>query len=136
VARLGELWVSVQSARALVSQSARGLDTLTEDSDLADVLAVFYGVMAAKSASTEAALTVTSALIDIGGASSTRTALGLDRFWRDARTHTVHDALRWKPYAIGRNLINGDVADAWSMGHPYTGENELTRASASPAQEG
>jgi alkylation response protein AidB-like acyl-CoA dehydrogenase len=133
VSQLGELWVAVQGARALIRQSARGLAALTAESDLNDVLDVFYGVMAAKAASTEAALTVTAALIDIGGASSTRTALGLDRYWRDARTHTVHDALRWKPYSIGRRLISGDVADAWSMGHPYSDVDELSRSSKLPS---
>lgn len=126
VARLGELWVSVEGARALVRQCAQGLEGLTNQTELSEVLDTFYLVMAAKSVATEAALTVTAALIDIGGASSTRTALGLDRYWRDARTHTVHDALRWKPYSIGRRLINGDVAEAWSLGHPYTEFDQLT----------
>lgn len=120
VARLGELWIAVEAARALVQRSAQRLDALTADSALPDVLDAFYAVAAAKTVSTDAALTVTSALIDIGGASSTRTTLGLDRYWRDARTHTVHDAVRWKPYAIGRRLISGDVADAWSVAHPFT----------------
>jgi alkylation response protein AidB-like acyl-CoA dehydrogenase len=138
VSRLGELWVAVESARALVRQSSRQLDTLDEDSPLVDVVDVFYGVMAAKSVSTDAALTVTAALIDIGGASSTRSALGLDRYWRDARTHTVHDALRWKPYSIGRRLIggqhiDGDVADPWSMGHPYTEFDHLERSTTLPS---
>ncbi|MDV3124996.1 acyl-CoA dehydrogenase family protein [Mycobacterium sp. 21AC1] len=125
VARLGELWIAVEGARALVQRSAQRLDALTAASPLEDVLAAFYGVAAAKSVSTDAALTVTSALIDIGGASSTHTALSLDRHWRDARTHTVHDSVRWKPYAIGRRLISGDVADAWSYAHPFTPYDRL-----------
>lgn len=140
VSRLGELWIAVETAHALVRQSAQGLDDLAyhaDDADqaaLSDVLDVFHLVMAAKSASTKAALTVTSALIDIGGASSTRREHGLDRFWRDARTHTVHDALRWKPYSIGRRLIGDDVADPWSMGHPYTSFDELDALSGEPAR--
>jgi alkylation response protein AidB-like acyl-CoA dehydrogenase len=128
VARLGELWISVESARSMVEVAARRLDTLTAASPLDDVLSAFYRVAAAKSVSTEAALTVTAALTDIGGASSTRSALGLDRYWRDARTHTVHDAVRWKPYSIGRRLVSHDVAHPWSVGHPYVPFDQLRQA--------
>lgn len=127
VTKLGELWIVVQTARALIQQSAQRLDELGAHSTLDHVLQAFYSVTAAKVVSTEAALTVTAALIDIGGASSTRLPLGLDRFWRDARTHTVHDAVRWKPYSIGRRLLTGDVADPWSIAHPYAPLDELTR---------
>lgn len=132
VARLGELWITVRSARALVLDSAARLDALDSHSPLEDVLDAFYGVAATKAVSTDAALTVTAALIDIGGASSTTTEIGLDRFWRDARTHTVHDAVRWKPYSIGHRLIGGDVADPWSIGHPYVSFDRLQQASQSP----
>jgi alkylation response protein AidB-like acyl-CoA dehydrogenase len=130
VAKLGESWIAVRSARALVHDAAQRLEVLTDASRLEDVLDAFYGVAAAKTVSTETALTVTATLIDVGGASSTRTALGLDRYWRDARTHTVHDAVRWKPYSIGRRLIGGDVADPWSIGHPYVPLAQLQEASA------
>jgi alkylation response protein AidB-like acyl-CoA dehydrogenase len=137
VTRLGELWIAVEGARAIVTQAAHHLDALTATGPLANVLDAFYRVAAAKSISTEAALTVTAALIDIGGASSTRTELRLDRFWRDARTHTVHDAVRWKPYAVGRRLLTGDVADAWSIAHPFTPVEHLEQqSSAATTSEG
>ncbi|MGV9800264.1 acyl-CoA dehydrogenase family protein [Mycobacterium sp. NPDC003449] len=132
VSRLGELWIAVEGARAIVTQTARRLDRLTAASPLADVLEAFYGVAAAKSISTTAALDVTAGLIDIGGASSTRTELRLDRFWRDARTHTVHDAVRWKPYSIGRRLLTGEVADPWSIAHPFTAADRLQDATVLP----
>ena len=31
----------------------------------------------------------------------------LDRHWRNARTHTVHDPIRWKYQHIGRALLHG-----------------------------
>ena len=79
---------------------------------------MFYEVAAAKLTSTRAALAVTSALFEVGGTSSTRPGTGLDRYWRDARTHTLHDAARWKPHSVGRWLVARDVADPWSIGHP------------------
>lgn len=133
VSRLGELWITVEGARAIVTHAAQALDALTDTDPLDKVLDAFYRVAAAKSISTEAALTVTAALIDIGGASSTRTELRLDRFWRDARTHTVHDAVRWKPYSIGRRLLTGDVADAWSIAHPFTPVDDLVHLASTRA---
>jgi alkylation response protein AidB-like acyl-CoA dehydrogenase len=125
VAQLGELHISALSARRLVESAADRLATLQPDSDLADVVDVFYEVAAAKTVSTRASLAVTTALFEIGGTSSTHPTLGLDRYWRDARTHTLHDAVRWKPYAAGRWLLDRSVADAWSIGHPFRTLDEL-----------
>jgi hypothetical protein len=33
--------------------------------------------------------------------------LNLDHFWRNARTHTLHDPVRWKYQHIGRSLLHG-----------------------------
>ena len=60
-----------------------------------------------KIASTETALFVTSKLIELAGSSATLTKHGLDRHWRNARTHTVHDPVRWKYRAVGDYWLNG-----------------------------
>ncbi|WP_084435865.1 acyl-CoA dehydrogenase family protein [Aldersonia kunmingensis] len=118
VAQLGELRIATTTARRLVESAARQLDRLDNSSALRDVVDVFYEVMQAKVVSTRAALSVTSALFEVGGSSSTKPSLGLDRYWRDARTHTLHDAVRWKPYSVGKWLLQEQVADAWSLAHP------------------
>lgn len=118
VSTLGELKITTWSARRAVESAARQLVELTRHSDVATVLDAFYEVLQAKVIGARAALVVTSAVFDIGGASSTKPALGLDRYWRDARTHTLHDAVRWKPYAVGRWLIDDQVADPWTLAHP------------------
>jgi alkylation response protein AidB-like acyl-CoA dehydrogenase len=125
VALLGELHVTALAARSLVESAATHLAELSADSPLERVIDGFYEVAAAKLQSSRAALEVTTGLFDVGGASSTRPDLGLDRFWRDARTHTLHDAARQKPHSIGRWLIAGDVADPWSIGHPMRHIDEL-----------
>lgn len=94
------------------------LTGLTDTSPLPKVPAAFYAVMQAKIVSTRAALQVAQGLFDVGGAGSTRAGLGLDRYWRDARTHTLHDAVRWKPHSLGKWLAEGLVADPWSLGAP------------------
>jgi hypothetical protein len=35
--------------------------------------------------------------------------LNLNRHWRNARTHTLHDPARWKVQHIGRYVLNGQL---------------------------
>jgi alkylation response protein AidB-like acyl-CoA dehydrogenase len=125
VALLGDLRVTALAARRLVESAARRLAALHKGSPLEEVVDVFYEVAAAKLTSTRASLAVAAGLFDVGGASSTHPRHGLDRYWRDARTHTLHDAARWKPHSIGRWLIAGEVADPWSIGHPLRHIDDL-----------
>ncbi len=34
-------------------------------------------------------------------------ARGLDRHWRNLRTHSVHDANKWRYHAVGAHLLSG-----------------------------
>ena len=36
-------------------------------------------------------------------------AKALDRYWRNARVHTLHDPVRWKPVIIGDYVLNGTL---------------------------
>lgn len=128
VAALGELCIATTAARRVVESAAEGLARLGPASELDDVLDIFYEVVTAKVVSTRAALQATAGLFDVGGSSSTDPALGLDRFWRDARTHTLHDAVRWKPHSVGAWLIDGRVADPWSLGAPLRPIDDLREA--------
>ena len=62
-----------------------------------------YNVMAiAKSA-----LEASEKLFDLAGSSATRAAHALDRHWRNARVHTLHDPVRWKYHLLGNYYLNG-----------------------------
>lgn len=125
IAHLGELQIAVTVARRLTESAAAKLSRLDGASRLEDVLDAFYEVVQAKVVSTRSALQVTAGLLDVGGASATKPSLGLDRYWRDARTHTLHDAVRWKPHSLGTWLATGEVADPWSLGAPLRHVTEL-----------
>ncbi|TSD62180.1 acyl-CoA dehydrogenase family protein [Aeromicrobium piscarium] len=116
---VGELHLATLTARRLVESAAAQVSALDDTSTLSETAAAFHEVVAAKVASTRAALRVTNGLFEVGGSSSTRPDLGLDRYWRDARTHTLHDAVCWKPYTLGRWVVTGDLADPWSIAHPF-----------------
>ena len=57
--------------------------------------------------SSETALKASSKLIELAGSRGSQRADGLDRFWRNARVHTLHDAARWKYYFIANYTLNG-----------------------------
>lgn len=135
VALLGDLRVTTLAARRLVEATAARLAALGASSPLEEVIEVFYEVAAAKLVATRAAITVTNSLFDVGGAASTRPDLGHDRYWRDARTHTLHDAARWKPHSIGRWILAREVADPWSIGHPLRPLDELTHPAPTDRNE-
>jgi alkylation response protein AidB-like acyl-CoA dehydrogenase len=64
-------------------------------------------VAEAKIATTEAAMEMTNKLFELAGPQSASERYGLDRHWRNARVHTLHDPVRWKYYAVGNFYLNG-----------------------------
>ncbi|MCW7990455.1 monooxygenase [Streptomyces platensis subsp. clarensis] len=107
IQRFGELAVRVRAAEALVATAARTVDTaaraLTDDSAAGASIAV----AAAKVVAAEAAVETSSALFEVAGTRAALDGLNLHRHWRDARTHTLHDPVRWKVQHIGRYVLNG-----------------------------
>ncbi|MBX5440931.1 MAG: SfnB family sulfur acquisition oxidoreductase [Solirubrobacteraceae bacterium] len=111
--RFGELALRVRAARALLDDAARALDAaraaLADAADDAEALAAeaSVAVAAARAQADTAAVSVASDLFELGGARGARAGRGLDRFWRDARTHTLHDPRRWKVQHLGDYELNG-----------------------------
>ncbi|MFF7655678.1 acyl-CoA dehydrogenase family protein [Streptomyces sp. NPDC007983] len=110
LAAYGELAVAARAARALADQAAEavqsGLDrghelTGHERGEIAATVAT------AKVAATKAALDITARILEVTGARSTATAYGFDRFWRNARTHTLHDPVAYKLREVGDHFLNG-----------------------------
>jgi alkylation response protein AidB-like acyl-CoA dehydrogenase len=64
-------------------------------------------IAALKVASTDVALHVTSTVFEVTGARATSNAVGLDRFWRNVRTHTLHDPVAYKQREVGDHFLNG-----------------------------
>ncbi|MNN81713.1 Dibenzothiophene desulfurization enzyme C [compost metagenome] len=63
-------------------------------------------VAEARVLTTEIALKAGSKLFELAGSGATLTEHNLDRFWRNARTHTLHDPVRWKYHAVGNYYLN------------------------------
>lgn len=109
IAAFGRLRVRVRAAEALLAAAARGLDAAATDPTPELIDAARLGVAEARACGAEAALEVSSEALDTLGSSAADERYGLDRHWRNARTHTLHDPTRWKYHHLGRNLLDGVV---------------------------
>jgi len=108
--------VKLHAAEALLEQAGRAIDTILASPSQADVAAAAVAVAEAKILTTEIALLATNKLHELGGTRSTLAKYNLDRHWRNARTHTLHDPVRWKYFHVGNFTLNGvyPPSHAWS----------------------
>jgi alkylation response protein AidB-like acyl-CoA dehydrogenase len=60
-----------------------------------------------KTVATEVALEVTGGIFEFTGSRSTARLFGLDRFYRDVRTHTLHDPVAYKILQVGEYVLTG-----------------------------
>jgi len=104
--QVGEVAVRLRAAEALVRRAGRFVDAAQRAPDEQSVAAASVAVAEARALTTTAPLLAGSKLFELGGTASTLDGLGLDRFWRNARTHTLHDPVRWKYHAVGNYYLN------------------------------
>lgn len=64
-------------------------------------------VAGAKVLAARTALDVTSRVFEVMGARATHNRYAFDRFWRDTRTHSLHDPLAHKLLEVGEYALNG-----------------------------
>jgi SfnB family sulfur acquisition oxidoreductase len=108
----GRLATLVDAATELLRRAAERFDLAAADSSDADTVdAARLAVAKAKAYAGDVALEVTSAIFDGAGASATDRGVGLDRHWRNARTHTLHDPNRWKYIHVGAWLLTDTPPD-------------------------
>lgn len=112
--RFGEFWLRVQAAQALADQAGLALDVALARGP--SVTADERGQVAvagaqAKVLAHRAALEVGSELFDVTGASSTAARHGYDRFWRNARVHTLHDPVAYKVRDLGRFALLDQIPE-------------------------
>ena len=107
VSAIGEVKIRVDASSALLARAGAFVDRAQVQPSVETVAAASVAVAESKIVATEAALLAGSKLIELGGSSATLVKHGLDRHWRNARTHSVHDPVRWKYRAVGDYWLNG-----------------------------
>ncbi|MCL6704435.1 SfnB family sulfur acquisition oxidoreductase [Pseudomonas sp. T1.Ur] len=110
IADVGRLKIELHAAEALLRKAGQVLDQvnaapITEQSAARASIAVAE----AKVLTTEIALQASEKLFELAGSRATLAEFNLDRHWRNARVHTLHDPVRWKYHAVGDYRLNGTL---------------------------
>ncbi|WP_284317035.1 SfnB family sulfur acquisition oxidoreductase [Labrys miyagiensis] len=116
IAQIGDLKIKLHAAEALLERAGRAIDAAFDDTTEEGATAAAVAVAEAKVLTTEIAILATNKLHELGGTRSTLGQYNLDRHWRNARTHTLHDPVRWKFFHVGNHALNGvkPPRHAWS----------------------
>jgi len=112
LARYGEFYLQVESARLLADAAGSLLDEAwdaKEDTTPEARGRAALAIAATKVATTRASLDVSTRIFDVMGARSTTAKLRLDRFFRNARTHTLHDPVDYKLKELGEWELSGKL---------------------------
>jgi SfnB family sulfur acquisition oxidoreductase len=107
LARLGQLATRLHASEALLARAARRLDEVVANVTEQRVALAAVEIGEAKAFAEQVSVEISSELFALLGSSATDESLNLNRHWRNARTHTVHDANDWRYHAAGNYLVNG-----------------------------
>ena len=109
---VGEFVSSIAAVEALADRTNARFDRIIERG--ADVTAEDRGAIAIEIAklkvvSTELGIEVANRIFEVTGSSSAKASVGLDLFWRNVRTHSLHDPVDYKKLEVGANHLNGEL---------------------------
>ncbi|MFB9979102.1 SfnB family sulfur acquisition oxidoreductase [Mesorhizobium kowhaii] len=113
---VGDLTLRLHAAQALLEKAGLAIDRAVVGPTAETVAHAQIVTAEAKILSTEIAIAATNKLFELAGTRSTLAEHNLDRHWRNARTHTLHDPVRWKYSILGKYFLNGEnpPLHAWS----------------------
>ncbi|MBZ9724332.1 SfnB family sulfur acquisition oxidoreductase [Mesorhizobium sp. CO1-1-11] len=113
---VGDLTLRLHAAQALLEKAGHAIDKAVAEPTAETVAHAQIVTAEAKILSTEIAIAATNKLFELAGTRSTLAEHNLDRHWRNARTHTLHDPVRWKYSILGKYFLNGEnpPLHAWS----------------------
>lgn len=109
IAAIGDLKIKLHAAEALLERAGRLIDIIFENPTRETVAEATIATAEAKVLTTEIAILAGNKLFELGGTRSTLAQHNLDRHWRNARTHTLHDPVRWKFFHVGNYYLNDVV---------------------------
>ena len=111
----GDLQSKLWAAEAFVDQVNREANAVLHDArenlteqargDLA------VRIAAAKIRAADVALEIGTKVFELTGARATSNTVGLDIFWRNVRTHTLHDPVAYKRREVGGHLLTGELPE-------------------------
>jgi len=107
IQQVGNLQIRLRAAEAVLDLAADRIAVAVDAPGADSVAEASIAVAEAKVLTTEIAILAANTLFELAGTRSTLEEYNLDRHWRNARTHTLHDPVRWKFHAVGNYFLNG-----------------------------
>ena len=107
IATVGDLKVRMSAADAMLERAAEHVERAGAEPSDTNVVEASIAVAEAKIVANDVALLMGAKLFELAGTRAVLEHLNLDRHWRDARTHTLHDPVRWKVHFVGDYWLNG-----------------------------
>ena len=105
---IGRLKTELNAANALLERAGQVLDEVAAAPiDDESAARASIAVAEAKVLTTEISLLASEKLFELAGSRASLAEFNLDRHWRNARVHTLHDPVRWKVQAVGAYHLNG-----------------------------
>ena len=107
IAAIGDLKIRLHAAEAILEEAGIAIDVAQANSSEENVATATVRTAESKVLTTEIAILATNKLFELAGTRSTLAKHNLDRHWRNARAHTLHDPVRWKFFHVGNYYLNG-----------------------------
>lgn len=107
LATVGDLVVRLRAADAMLERAGDFVERAGVEPREETVVEASIAVAEAKIAANDVALLIASKLFELAGTRAVLEHLNLDVYWRNARTHTLHDPVRWKYHFVGDYWLNG-----------------------------
>jgi alkylation response protein AidB-like acyl-CoA dehydrogenase len=109
---VGEFASRIAAVEALADRAGRFFDEVVDEGG--SLTAERRGELAIEIAklkvvSTEVGIEVADRIFEVTGSSSAKSDVGLDLFWRNVRTHTLHDPVDYKKLEVGAWTLNGEL---------------------------
>jgi len=107
--QVGNVRLRLKAAEASLDRAGRAVDAAQKEMTEGNVAAASIAVAEARILTTKAGLLAANKLFELSGTSSTLAEDNFDRHWRNVRTHSLHDPVRWKYQAVGRYHLSGTL---------------------------
>jgi alkylation response protein AidB-like acyl-CoA dehydrogenase len=110
--RYGRFFVGLQAAQALTDTAGDSLQRAWESGEAITENQrgrCSIDIAASKATATKIGLEITSEMFDVMGARAAAAPARLDRYWRNLRTHTLHDPVDYKFRELGDWALNHNL---------------------------
>lgn len=110
----GDLQSRLWAAEALAERAATAIEAINAHADTvtpAERGEAAVVIAAAKQVAIDVGLEIGSRIYEVTGARAKSNSVGLDVFWRNIRTHSLHDPIAHKRAEVGRYALLGEVPE-------------------------